>query len=135
MKTGRIQKLIQFALSIAVMGTMLALRAAAGDTRVSGERLQAMASEAKTEGDHAEVARQYRLRAEALDAEAAQHEQRAKDLDRSAGAMAYKWPALVSGRQRVKEKAVQTRRFAAESRRLADHHIRMAVEARAVSAN
>jgi hypothetical protein len=135
MKIRTIEKVIQSALGTAVMGILLALPAAGADTRVSEERLQAMADAARTAGEHAEVGKQYRLRAEALDAEAAKHEQHAKDLARSAGAMAYKWPAMANGHQRAKDKAVQTRRAAAESRRIADHHIHMAVEAGAVLAN
>ena len=99
---------------------------------LSAERLHAMAREAKTVKEHAEVSRHYRLRAAALEAEAAKHEADAAAYTRSLGAMQYKWPAMAPrALQTAKQKAVEARGAARESMVLADRHLRLSVEAQA----
>lgn len=98
------------------------------------ESIHAVAAKAETAGQHATVAREYRLQSEAFAAKAAAHEKEAAQLTRGAGAMAYKWPGLASKQlQREKANAVEARRAEREARQLADHHIRRAVEAQAES--
>jgi len=126
--------MLRTALYTAAIAAMLGLPAAAAQAPAA-ERLQAMARTAATAPEHAEVAKQYRLHAEALDAQAAKQEEQVTKLARSAGATADKWPAMANGHQEAKEKAVQARRAAAESRKLADHHARLVVEAQATPAN
>src|SRR5262245_9313294 len=136
MKTETMRSTLLAAMMAAMTAAMMmGLPVASAQTPAAAEQLQEMARAADSAGEHAEVAKQYRLRAESLDAEATKHEDEAKKLARSAGAMIYKWPAMASGHQRAKEKAVQTRRAAAESRKLADHHVRLSVEAQAIPAN
>lgn len=98
----------------------------------SAERLHSMARETKTAKDHAKVSKQYRLQAEALEAEAAKHEAAAAEYTRSLGPMRHKWPAMAPrALHEAKQKAVEARQAARESRVLADRHLRLAVEAQA----
>jgi hypothetical protein len=94
-------------------------------------KIEQLAKNAFTAAEHAEVARQYRIRAESFEAKALMHEEEARKLAKQPlPPMAYKWPAMV---QRPAEKesllAMQARRAARESYELADNHIRRAVEA------
>ena len=89
----------------------------------------AESSDANTPKEHAQVAKTYRLRAEAQEAKAAEHEANAKKMRNSTNAMAHKWPAMVNnGWQRESQLAVQARRAAQESRAIADRHLSLAVE-------
>lgn len=125
MKTGRISKWIATAtlalLSVPAMAqSLMALSAT-----------HAKAASATTAAQHATVAKEYRLHAESLNAQAAAHEKSVKDLVR-AMPQVQKWPGLASGQlQTEKSKAVETRRAAREAMELADHHMRLAVEAQA----
>ena len=97
---------------------------------VPAERLQAMAREAKTVKQHAEVAKHSRLQAESLAAEAVKHEREAEKLSNSMGAMRHKWPAMApKAIHQAKQAALEARRAARESYELADLHQRLAVEA------
>ena len=88
-----------------------------------------MAKNATTTGEHAAVAKQYRLQAEQLTAKAVEHEAEVTRLMRSAGPIVHKWPAMApKGIQRAKDQAIEARRASRESQRLADHHLRMSVE-------
>ena len=100
------------------------------------DRVHAMARTANTAASHAAVAKQYRLHADALDAKAAEHEKDAREFTRASGAIVHKWPGMASGQlQTAKTNAMEARRAARETRALADHHIRLAVEAQAESNN
>lgn len=93
------------------------------------ESLQARSSEAATAMEHAALARDFRQRAEQLEAELAAHEAQGRRLLRSAGPMAHKWPSMVPGLQRAQDRATAARRAVQESRVLAARHLQMAVEA------
>lgn len=96
------------------------------------EPVHVRAARADTAAEHAAVARDYRLQAEAFAAKAAAHEKEAAQLTRASGAMIHKWPAMASRQlQNEKAKALEARRAELESRALADRHIRLAVEAHA----
>ena len=91
--------------------------------------LEAMAKEADTPKEHAQVAKQYRLRAEALEAKAAKHEDNARKMRNSTNAMSHKWPAMVNNSwQRESQLAVQARRAAQECHAIAARHVGLAVE-------
>lgn len=87
------------------------------------ESLQARSSEAATALEHAALARDFRQRAEQLEAEVATHEAQGRRLLRSAGPMAHKWPSMVPGLQRAQDRATAARRAAQESRALAARHV------------
>lgn len=95
----------------------------------SSAALETLAKQASTPKEHAQVARQYRLRAEALEAKAVQHEENARKMRTSSNPMAHKWPAMVQNNwQRESQLAVQARRAAQESHAIAAKHIGLAVE-------
>lgn len=95
------------------------------------EATHAKAASARTTAQHASVSKEYRQHAQELSAQAAVHEQNVKDLIRSMPQV-QKWPGLASSQlQKEKSKAVETRRAAREAMELADHHMRLAVEAQA----
>jgi hypothetical protein len=94
--------------------------------------LMAVSREARTVGEHADVARRFRLQAEAFAAKAAEHEAAAARISRQAPGMLQKWPAMAPpALNRAKQQALEARRSAIESRAMADHHLRLAVEAQA----
>jgi outer membrane lipopolysaccharide assembly protein LptE/RlpB len=91
--------------------------------------LEAMAREADTPREHAQVAKQYRLRAEDFQAKAAKHEAAARTLRNNRNPMSHKWPAMANGgRERESQLAVQARRAAQECFAIADRHVSLAVE-------
>ncbi len=93
-------------------------------------RLAALAREARTAGDHADVAKRYRVQAEALEKKAAEHEAKAEQFAKNAPAIAHKWPSMAPQTVKIaKQEAVEARRAARESRELASYHQSMAVEA------
>lgn len=93
-------------------------------------RLAALASEARTSADHAKVAKEYRLQAESFEARAAEHDATVSRLSKNPPPIAFKWPSMASpDLVHAKQKAVEARRAARESRELADRHLRMSVEA------
>ncbi|MCC6367480.1 MAG: hypothetical protein IT165_28495 [Bryobacterales bacterium] len=98
--------------------------------RIEAAKLETLAMEARTPEQHAAVSRQFRLRAEALEAEAAGHEANVKRLTKSAGAMVRKWPGMATKPlEAEREKAKEARLAARESRKLAEKHLRLSVEA------
>jgi hypothetical protein len=110
----------------------MALFAASGIAfaQESPAQLAALAREARTTGEHADVAKRYRMLADSLDMEAAKHEVRVQKLSKNAPAIAHKWPAMASkDLTQAKQQAVEARRAAKESRELAAHHQSLAVEA------
>ncbi len=95
-------------------------------------QLAALARDARTEGQHADVARRYRQQAEALDAKAVDQETLAATHARIAPPIVHKWPSMApKALTEAKQKAVEFRRAALESREIADRHYRLAVESRA----
>lgn len=93
-------------------------------------QLARLAREARTPGEHARVSKSYREQAEAFDAQAQSHEARVAQLSRSASPMTHKWPAMAApDLTKERQRAVEARRAARESRMLAEHHLRMSVEA------
>ena len=100
---------------------------------VEASKLSALARDAQTPAEHAAVAKQYRLRAESFEAQAAEYEQSAKRRQQAAGPMIHKWPAMAPPAvQKDKQKAVEARRAARESRELAERHLRDSVESLAL---
>lgn len=113
------------------LGCLVALPVCA-QSKFTTEALHARAATARTTAQHAAVAKEFRLQAESLGQKAAAHEKEAEQLMRSAGPMVHKWPAMAPRKlQEEKALAVQARRQEREARKLADHHLRMAVEAQA----
>jgi hypothetical protein len=91
--------------------------------------LLAMASAAETPRQHAQVAKQYRLLAEAFETKATTHEAAARRLYNNRSPLSFKWPAAPgSGWQRESDLAIQARRAAQESYASAARHIGLAVE-------
>jgi hypothetical protein len=113
-----------------ILGVALAAISTAGlwaAEPVSDEKLMVMAKEAETATEHAAVAKQFRLRAEALEKKAKEHEAQAKNL--ASSPMAVKWPGMMpKALQREKQAAIEARRAAQESYQIADRHLRLAVE-------
>lgn len=101
-------------------------------THESTGQLAALAREARTPSDHAHVAKAYRLQAESLESRAAEHEAHVARLTKNQPAIVHKWPAMAAGEiGKAKRQALDARRAAYESRQLADHHLRLSVEAQA----
>lgn len=97
-------------------------------------RMTALAREARTVSEHADMARRFRLQAEAFDARAVAHEAEAAPLSRNAPSITNKWPAMVpQALTQAKQQAADARRAAEENRAIADRHLRLAVEAHATT--
>ena len=109
----------------AVLGTLMALTPlVAAEKPMEPKQIAQLAKDAKTSSDHAEVAKEYRAHAASLEQKAVQYEQEARVQDAGPSrAMEQKWPAMiVNARERKAQLAVQARRAAQESHRLAEHH-------------
>jgi hypothetical protein len=95
--------------------------ALAGERVPEAKEIGQMAKNAATPADHAKVAQSYAAHANNLDAKAARIEREieaSKPAPKSA--METKWPAMVvNARERKERLAMQARRAAEESRRLA----------------
>jgi hypothetical protein len=115
-------------LSIAI-GTLLAIPGAFADERVPDiKEITQMAKSADTPAEHERVARSYVLHARALEfkAEKLEREVQAQRTGPTRG-MEQKWPGLIkTKRQRNEQLAMQTRRAAEESLRLAEYHSKLA---------
>lgn len=136
MKSNRLRStIIAATVTVAVSVLALPVRAAEPVDRATMEthRLEALSKDAKTAAQHAAVARQYRLRAEALEAKAVQHEAGARKLKAlPRPGMAYKWPAMTARPWEKDEKlARESRQAAQEAYAVADRHLRLSVEAQA----
>ena len=99
----------------------------ASDGVRNANELSQMAKNATTPADHARVARGYLTHAKSLDEKAGKLE---REVEASkAGpksAMETKWPAMVTAsRDRKEQLAMQARRAAQESQRLAEHHSKL----------
>jgi hypothetical protein len=96
------------------------------------QALMSASREASTAREHADLARRFRLQAEAFDATAAEREAAANRIARQAPGMLSKWPAMAPpALAHAKQQALDARRSAQESRTMADRHLRLAVEAQA----
>lgn len=94
--------------------------------------LMALSREARSVTEHADLARRFRLQAEAFDVRAAEKEAQVARTSRNAPGIAHKWPAMVpQALNQAKQQALDARRAAQESRTMADRHLRLAVEAQA----
>ena len=101
-------------------------------TQDSPAQIAALAREARTADQHADVARRYRLQAESLDAKGAEQEKLAAQQAAQAPGIVHKWPSMApKALTDTKQKAVDYRRAARESRELAERHRTLAIEARA----
>lgn len=130
--TKTFMRATQMAAVALVALTGSAQSAVAKQTPDSTAQLAALAREARTPSDHATVAKGYRLQAESLEAKAAEHEARVERLSKHQPPVIHKWPAMGSGDlAKAKRQALDARRAARESRQLADHHLRLSVEAQA----
>jgi hypothetical protein len=95
----------------------------------SGPDLFALSREARTTRDHADLARRFRLQANAFDTAATEHEAKAKALTASSSPAAKKWPeVMMPDVKRAKQRAMDARRAARESREMSRHHAQQAVE-------
>lgn len=116
----------------ATLGAVLAMSmpAAAVEPVVDAQRLETLAKSADTQAEHAYVAKQYRLRSEALETKAIEHEKKAAELKAAPRSpMAYKWPAMANKPWEKEQKlAMQARRASQEALALANRHIRLSVE-------
>jgi hypothetical protein len=95
------------------------------------KKLETLAASAKTPKQHAQVAKQYRLRAESLETKATEHAEKARKAGNTPlPGLAHKWPSMVrTPQQRETELSMQYRRAAEEAKRLAQWHTQLAVEA------
>lgn len=101
-------------------------------TQDSPAQIAALARQARTADQHADVARRYRLQAESLDAKGAEQEKLAAHQAAQAPGIVHKWPSMApKALSDTKQKAVDYRRAARESRELAERHRALASEARA----
>jgi hypothetical protein len=93
--------------------------------------LEQMAEAAQTPAEHVKVSKQYRLRAEGFDLKAKQHEDEARKLEKQPRSpIEHKWPAMAKQPWiKERERALEARRAANESREIADRHMRLSVEA------
>jgi hypothetical protein len=92
-------------------------------------RLERLAVEANTPSRHADVARQFRLRAEELNAKAVRHEAEVKRLRAARMPHEHKIPeAVQQPLAREREQALQARRAAREAAQMAQRHTNLSVE-------
>ena len=122
----QLQWILAAALMAPVAPAMLGGQAAA-ETAVDSKDLNKRAKAANTPEEHADVARDYVTRARALERKAESIERELRDQRSGpANPMAYKWPAMVSGREKKESLAMQTRRAAREAYALAELHSKRA---------
>lgn len=132
MKTSlKTMALTAFAAAAAfLMTTAGAAQAVAAEPVSESVKLHRMAREATTAADHARVAKLFRLRGEAMEAKALEHESRARQFsEQPKPALAHKWPSMVPQKSAEERKlAVQTRRASREAFEMASKHVQLAVE-------
>ena len=110
---------------------VLSLGASPAEPVLQPKAVEELSKNASTPEEHAKAARQLRLRAEALEAKATEHEENARKMRSGANPMATKWPAMVqNGWKRESQLAIQARRAAQECNTRAAKHISLAVEER-----
>jgi hypothetical protein len=111
--------------------SLFLLGAAPVDHVLQPDAIEQLSKKASTPEEHAKAAKQLRLRAEALDAKAAEHEENARNLRKTTNPMSVKWPAMVqNGWKRESQLAIQARRAAQECYARAAKHVNLAVEER-----
>lgn len=111
---------------VATLGVVPAARAS--DGLMEDVALAELTRAAATPQEHAQAAKQYRLRAELLEAQAAKHEAAAVALS-TQPPITHKFPsAFASKTSQEKQNAVQARRAAQEARTRAHWHLSRAVE-------
>ena len=126
--TTRIHELVLAGFALAATLTLAVPTAAQSDQLA----LLKASREASGVREHADLARRFRLQAEAFDATATAHEAEAARLSRNAPGIVHKWPSMAPpAMNRARQQAVEARRSALESRVLADRHLRLSVEAQA----
>jgi hypothetical protein len=116
--------------AIAIVGLAVTMADARGSEPMQEPvELTAMARAADSPREHAQVAKQYRLRAEEFEAKAAKHEAAARKLYNHRSPLSFKWPAPAgTGWKRESDLAVQARRAAQECYASAARHVGLAVE-------
>ena len=129
-KTTTMNWILSGVLGLALAAGMTAPVAQGAEALMEIDKLETLAKNAGTAKEHAEVAKQYRLRAENYIEKAKQHEAKMSELnERPRTAMHYKWPSMVRTQvEKEKQMAMQARRAAAECMALAEKHIQLAVE-------
>ena len=95
-------------------------------------RLARLAADADTAAQHASVARAFRDRADALDAEAADHEAEVRNLEARRFPYQYKLPSNLQPEYQKRQRAIDARRAARGARALAQRHSQLAVDLLAV---
>lgn len=101
----------------------------ASDALMDDTQLVQLSRSASTPHQHARAAKQYRLRAEILAAQADQAEAAAARTSPHQPPITYKFPtAFGKTREKNKQYAIQTRRAAQEARKLEHWHLSRAVE-------
>lgn len=124
----------KFAMGILIAGAAIMPwdQAKASDDIAVAEALERRSKEADSPKEHAQLAKEYRLRAEDLEKKAAKHQATANKLrgpNAPLNPMAHKWPAMANGGwQREEQLAMQARRAAEECREQAVKHLSLAVE-------
>ena len=97
-----------------------------------GQVFAALPRDARTAEQPADVARRYRVQAESLDGKAAEQEKLAAQQAAHGPGIVHKWPSMAPRTLTdTKQKALDYRRAARESREHSDRHRALAVEARA----
>jgi hypothetical protein len=116
-------------MAVALMGSVSAW---AGQTETaSHEALQVLARDARTAADHADVARQFRQRAERLTVTADQIEARAREHRQTTSQLDAKWPASGMSDRHVanlRNEATSARQDAHDARVAATRHYGLAIE-------
>lgn len=116
-------------LALAALCFTAAPGARASETSMEDAQLVELSRTAATPQQHAQAAKQYRLRAEALEAQATQAEMVATRALSSQPPLRYKFPSAFSASlDQDKQRAIQARRSAQEARNLAHWHLSRAVE-------
>lgn len=126
--------------ALVVLGTTAGF-AAQADTRETGrpaivtqDALSAQARDARSAADHADVAKQYRLRAESMTHEAAKLDEQLRKLSsRPQPSIAGKWPEMYGNRNsrhatNLRSEALAAKRAAHEATLAAERHYQLAVE-------
>lgn len=108
----------------------ITLRQASRPAVASVQDLHEQARRARTAAEHASVARQFRLRADALAQDLAAVDAELKEVPREPrNSLRYKWPALGQpGGATLRQRAMDLRRARVEAQRAAAHHTQLAVE-------
>jgi hypothetical protein len=119
----------RYQMTIALAGVLaLAPATIAAERGPDSKQVTQMAKNATTPADHEKVARHYLDLSKAQNEKAEKLEQEMKEMKAGPKSpMEVKWPAMVvNARERKERLAMQARRAAQESHRLAEHHSKQA---------